>query len=189
MKQSRTLLLLAFLIGLFPLEGFSLDIWQKYSKLSQLSTHFSQEKELKGLGVKLKSQGTMQFKKPDFFEWKVSSPKALAFIFRGDSIELLENNKVVKSVDSTKFDPKMLNAITHLKAWLTIDQKFIEANYSITQLAKNLYEFTPIGTNKIFKSIKIETGEKYPIKKIHMVELSDDSIEIEFSQTKLSYEN
>jgi outer membrane lipoprotein-sorting protein len=189
MKQSKTLLLLAFLIGLFPLEGYSLDIWQKYSKLSQLSTNFSQEKEIKGLGVKLKSQGTMQFQKPDFFEWKITTPKPLAFIFRGTSIELLENDKIVKSVDSSKFDPKMLNAITHLKAWLTIDQKFIEANYAIKQLAPNLYEFTPIGDNKIFKTIKIETGEKYPIKKIHMVEMSDDLIEIEFSQTKLKYEN
>ncbi|MBA2403950.1 MAG: outer membrane lipoprotein carrier protein LolA [Bdellovibrionales bacterium] len=189
MKQSKTLLLFAFLIGLFPNAALALDIFQKYTKLSQLSTNFSQVKELKGLGVKLKSQGDMQFKKPDFFQWKVTSPKSFSFIFRGDSIELLENDKVVKSADATTFDPKMLNAISHLKAWLTIDQKFIEANYAIKQLSKNLYEFIPLGKNKIFKSIQVETGEKYPIKRISLTELSDDSIDIEFTQTKLTYEN
>ncbi len=74
MKQSKTLLLFAFLIGLFPNAALALDIFQKYTKLSQLSTNFSQVKELKGLGVKLKSQGDMQFKKPVFFQWKVTSP-------------------------------------------------------------------------------------------------------------------
>lgn len=189
MKQSKTLLLFAFLMGLLPGQGFAFDIFQKYAKLSQLSTHFSQVKELKGLGVKLKSQGEMQFSKPDFFEWKVSQPKSFAFIFRGTGIELLENGKIVKSADSSKFDPKMLNAISHLKAWLTLDQKFIEANYEIKKLSEQLYEFTPVGDNKIFKSIKIEMGDKYPIKKITMVELSDDLMEIEFSKTKMTYEN
>lgn len=154
-----------------------------------MSSHFLQEKELKGLGIKLKSHGTLQFKKPDFFEWKVTSPKSVRFIFKGDSIELFENDKLVKISDSTKLDSKVLNAITHLKAWLTIDEKFIDANYKIKQQSKNVYEFTPTGNNKIFKSITVETGEKYPIQKIFLVELSDDLINLEFTRTKLTYEN
>lgn len=189
MKHSKTLFFSFFFTLIFTSEAYCLDIWQKYSKLSALSSNFSQEKEMKGLGVKLKSQGSMSFKKPDFFEWNVKSPKSFGFVFKNNGIELLENGKVVKSADTTKFDPKMLNAISHLKAWLTLDQKFIESHYEIKKLAGNLYEFTPIGEMKIFKSIKIETHDKYPIKKIQLIELSNDQINIEFTDTKMTYEN
>lgn len=187
--MTRRISLLA-LIAVFALieNAFSLEIWQKYSKLSELSAHFSQIKELKSIGVELKSQGNLRFKRPNFFEWEVTNPKKFVFSFKDDQIILKENGKVVKSTDSAKLDQKMLAAISHLKAWLMIDQKFIEANYEIRNIKPNIYEFTPKSESKMFKLIQIETGKDYPIKKISLTEISDDVVVIEFSQTKMIYE-
>ncbi len=168
--------------------AFSLEIWQKYSKLSELSAHFSQTKELKSIGVELKSQGNLRFKRPDFFEWAVTSPKNFVFSFKDNQIILMEDGKVIKSADSAKLDQKMLTAISHLKAWLMIDKKFIEENYDIKNTKANIYEFTPKSEVKMFKHIQIETGKDAPIKKIALTEISNDVIVIEFSQTKMTYE-
>lgn len=188
MKHRNALWITLFITIFFSSSAFSQKIWDKYSKLSSLSADFKQIKEVKSLGVTLKSEGSLNFQKPDFFEWQVKKPRSFGFVFRKGSIELWENGKISKSADSSKMDAKMLNAISHLKAWLTLDQKFIESHYSIKELSKNRYEFRPIGELKIFKSITIETHEKYPIKKIQMLEMSDDVIDIEFFGTKMTYE-
>lgn len=178
-------LLLIFLPGL----SHSMDIWQKYSKLSKLSAEFSQTKELKNIGVTLKSKGTISFKRPDYFEWTVLKPKNFVFLFKDNTITLMEEGKFLKNTDSANFDKKMLEAINHLKAWMMIDQKFIEANYDIKNVSKNIYEFTPKGDLKLFKNILIEMGKDYPIKKISLTEYSNDVMVIEFTKTKLTYEN
>jgi outer membrane lipoprotein-sorting protein len=188
MKHSKTLLLTCAFFSLLSTPGFSQTLWDKYAKLSSLRANFKQEKEVKSLGMKLHSSGSLSFKKPDLFERKVLQTNPFGFVFKSDQIELWENGKLVKSVDSSKMDTKMLNAITHLKAWLTMDQKFVETHYSMKKLSESKYEFTPKGKTQIFKTITIETDTKSPIKRIQLVELSDDLINIEFSGTKLQYE-
>jgi outer membrane lipoprotein-sorting protein len=176
------------LICLIPSLGFPLDIWQKYAKLKKLSANFSQTKELKNIGVTLKSSGTIHFERPNLFEWKVESPKNFVFQFKDDNISLMEDGKVIKNADTAKFDKKMLDAISHLKAWMMIDQKFIEDNYMIRPISSTVYEFTPKLEAKMFKSILIELGKDAPIKKISLTEISNDLIVIEFSKSKLTYE-
>jgi outer membrane lipoprotein-sorting protein len=189
MKHSR-IITFFFLISLVissPASG--MEIWDKYSKLKSLSANFKQQKEIKSLGMTLNSHGSLKFNKPDFFEWKVTSPKSFGFIFEKDGIKMLENGQVMRSADATKMDGKMLNAISHLKAWLTMDQKFIQEHYSVKKLSNTEYEFAPLKDPKIFKTIKVITDGKVPVKKIHMVEMSDDVINIEFTDTKMTYEN
>lgn len=167
----------------------ALDIWQKYSKLKTLTSDFTQTKELKSIGVSLKSKGSLSFDRPNSFVWKVTEPKNFVFSYKDDAISIMENGKVLKNANSANFDKKMLEAITHLKAWMMIDQKFIEEHYNIKKLSETLYEFTPKEAVKMFKSIVIELGSNYPIKKISLTEVTNDVINIEFSKTKMTYEN
>ncbi len=164
------------------------DLWKKYSKLSGLTARFEQTKDVKSLGVKLKSAGTIAFKKPDYFEWQVVAPKNFGFIFKSGQIEFWENGKIVRSADTSKMDGKMLTAISHLKAWLTMDQAFIKSHYDFKKTGPKTYIFTPNGTLKIFNSILLTAGDTYPVKSIELLELSQDVITIEFSQTKMTYE-
>jgi outer membrane lipoprotein-sorting protein len=189
MTHQKLPTLILVLLCLFPGMASSLDIWQKYSKLNKLSADFTQTKEIKSVGVTLKSKGSLRFERPGFFEWTVISPKNFVFIFKDNNISLVEDGKILKSADSAKFDKKLLEAITHLKAWMMIDQKFIEENYSIKNISTDSYEFIPKSDVKMFKSIQIELGKNYPIKKISLKEISNDVIVIEFSKTKMSYEN
>lgn len=187
MKQCA-IVVLTLIFALNLAQASTADLFQKYSKLSALTSQFAQVKEVKSLGVKLNSKGTLSFKKPDYFEWKVTSPKSFGFVFNKGGIEFWENGKMTRSADTSKMDSKMLNAVSHLKAWLTMDQKFIETHYAVKQINASTYEFTPVGDLKIFKKIEVETHEKYPIKKITMYEMSDDLITITFTDTKLTYE-
>ncbi|MBY0413894.1 MAG: outer membrane lipoprotein carrier protein LolA [Bdellovibrionales bacterium] len=189
MTQRKLGVLLFILLNIFSSSAYSLDIWKKYSKLKTLTADFSQTKELKSIGVKLKSKGSMNFNRPDYFEWQVNEPKNFVFIFKKDIITLLEDGKVLRTADSANFDKKMLDAISHLKAWLMIDQKFIGEHYEINKLSNDRYEFAPKGQTKMFKNITIDLGTTYPIKKIILQEFSGDTIEIEFSKTKLTYED
>lgn len=189
MTRRNLSILFLFILCLLPGQVFPLDIWQKYAKLKKLSANFSQTKELKNIGVTLKSSGTLNFERPNLFEWKVESPKKLVFQFKDNNISLMEDGKLMKNTDTAKFDKKMLDAISHLKAWMMIDQKFIEENYTIKNISSDIYEFTPKLSAKMFKSILVELGKDAPIKKISLTEISNDIIVIEFAKTKMTYEN
>jgi outer membrane lipoprotein carrier protein len=189
MTHRKSVLFILIVCGVIPEVSNALDIWQKYTKLKTLSAEFTQSKELKSIGVNLKSKGTLSFDRPNYFEWKVIEPKNFVFMYKNASITLMEAGKVLKSADSANFDKKMLDAITHLKAWMMIDQKFIEENYNIQKITAETYEFTPKDKVKMFKSILIEMGKNYPIKKISLTEATNDVIVIEFTKTKMTYEN
>jgi outer membrane lipoprotein carrier protein len=189
MTHRKFALFIFIFCSLMPGISNALDIWQKYSKLKTLTSDFNQTKELKSIGVTLKSKGSLSFDRPNSFVWKVTEPKNFVFTYKDNAISIMEDGKVLKNADSANFDKKMLEAITHLKAWMMIDQKFIEEHYNIKKLSDVLYEFTPKQDVKMFKNIVIELGNNYPIKKISLMEVTNDMIVIEFSKTKMTYEN
>lgn len=167
---------------------FALEMWSKFSHVKTLSAKFKQQKTVKSLEMTLNSRGSILLKKPDFFEWNVVDPRSFSFIFNKDQMEIKENGKVVRSIDSTKMDEKLLVSITHLRGWLTLDEKFIQSHYSVKKISQYRYEFSPLAEKKIFQSILVTTAEAVPIKRIQMTELSGDIIDIEFFDTKMSNE-
>lgn len=186
MKQSNTCLLSLF-ITLTCLNAQAAIPWKKYEKLQTLQASFQQTKRVKDLDLTLKSSGTIDFRRPDYFAWRVLAPRAVAMIFKADAIEFWENDVQVKGISVSQLDGKMLTAITHLKAWLTLDRAFIETHYAIRELSATSFELTPKGETKFFKKINLVTGASHPIKSIEFVELSDDSMALEFSKNQVTY--
>ena len=168
----------------FPV--FSLEIWNKYGDIQNLTAQFKQKKIIKSLEMTLFSEGSLTLKRPDFFEWNIVTPSLFTFTFSKDKIEIKEGQKISKTFHKNQMDDKILESIFHLKGWLMLDETFIKSHYSIKQLSPLQYEFTPLGEKKIFKNIVLTTDKNIPITQIKIIEFSDDVINIEFFNTKIN---
>ena len=80
-----------------PEYGFLIGYLAKIFKIKEPNSETSlRQKNLKSVGVTLKSSGVIHFERPDYFEWQVQNPRNFSFIFKDNNISILEDGKVVK---------------------------------------------------------------------------------------------
>ncbi len=186
MKHSKALFFFLFFAMNFSVKAG--EIWSKYSKISTLNANFRQEKVLKSMGIRLSSEGSLHFKKPDFFEWTVTKPRPVKLVYKKGSFEVWENGVLKTNAGEGSMDARTIRAISHLRAWLTLDEAFIHKNYEMKKTGPENYEFTPKGSDLFFKRITVQLGKNVPLERMTLVEMSDDEIQIVFSGTRLTYE-
>src|SRR5690606_23170396 len=114
------------------------------------------------------SKGRFSFRRPDHLEWEVLSPAKSKMVFDQGKVEIYEGEKLKSSFKSGSVDQRALGAIQHLKAWLTLDRDFIAKNYTVSELSKNTFLFTPQGESRPFKSIKVLVGKNAHIERLEL---------------------
>ncbi len=162
----------------------------RYESVKSIEASFTQVKTLKDMNMSIKSSGTFKITRPNQILWKIKEPAPVSIIISAQEIKIQSGQGTGAQTEIYKLSSlpsgKMAKSMSGLMAWLNLDSKEIYKNYDVTSTEKNQYVFTPKDKDaQGFKTLGMTLDNKGFVKKIKMVEISDDTIDIEFGSPKI----
>ncbi len=153
--------------------------------LRQLSANFEQTRNVKDWGVQIKTTGYFKVEKTPKKKviWNILSPSYTALKMEDD--KLFINTSKAKENWKDLRNPKVVQQMQNVFAWLAMDAETISKDFQVKKTSLNSFSLYPKVKGAIFKKIAIQMDAKKQVENITMTEANDDSIHIQFSNTKI----
>lgn len=152
---------------------------------SQLTAQFSQVRRVKEWGTEVKTSGRFQFtKKPTASVlWEVNDPLYTSIKMKDDNILINtdKKNPLWKPIENKRMTDQMKNIFS----WLSLDMNKIKRDFTVTFEKKNEYKLIPKNEKTNFSEIILHLNEKGTLEKLVLLEKNEDSLTIDFWDTKI----
>ncbi len=153
--------------------------------LKKLSADFSQVRNVKEWGTAIKTSGHFEvINKPEKrIVWKITAPSYTAIKMENHQLS------IKTSTDSTAWqsmdNPKVVAQMQNIFAWLSMDSKIIANDFNVRKMAPQTLQLIPKSKESIFQKINVHLNSEGQVTKLKLVEKSQDSIDIQFSNTNI----
>lgn len=164
---------------------------KKYEGLETLETSFKQVKTVKGMDLKLDSEGTLKITFPNKVEWKVTKPEKVTVVLIGDRIQISSDGKT-QEFRASEGSAKDQAAFQDLLRWLKLDADGILRAYNVMETSggqkPRVFNFIPKESAGVpLKNLFLTLSADGHMEKLFFNETSGDDIAIKFSKPKLKY--
>ncbi len=153
--------------------------------LKRIEADFKQVRRVKKWQTDITTLGhfTLSRHPQNYIIWEVTAPSYTAIKVTSDQISLKSDKPSSnwKALDNKQMKEQM----SSIFSWLSFDLKKMSEGFQVTTKSKNQLHLSPLNHKSYFDKIKIEFGKNKYLKKIEMIEKSDDSLIIVFSNTKV----
>jgi outer membrane lipoprotein-sorting protein len=162
-----------------------------YASISTLSVTFKQTKNLKDMGVQLKSEGRLSLHRPNKVVWEITQPSPLEVTLEHDQIQIRSGRGPAAQVQTLKMSEASLDQPTQsmagLIAWLNLDARALSEQYKVFAKDSNSFRFEPKQKDLMpFDNLEMSLGKDGQLKRLTLHEVSQDTLDIEFGPPTFS---
>ncbi len=162
-----------------------------YSQLTSFETNFTQIKTLKDLKMNLKSKGKLSVERPHRVNWVITEPAPVSVLMDQEKVVVKmgegsdAQTQIFKMSDLSTQDG--FSSLATITSWMKLDAQQLSKDYEVTEDTKDLYTFKPKNkTDSLFESLEMSLAKSGYLKSLKIFEKSGDSLEIQFSEPKVS---
>lgn len=154
-------------------------------KVKNLEADFTQIRNVQSWGTQVKTKGRFSLRGMGKNEvlWEITDPTYMAMKMSEEGAHYKTSKK-----SSEKWmplnNPKVSQQLETVAAWLRFDSTKLAKDFEIEKLGTLKYKLVPKQESFLFKKIEIRLNKKKFVSQIIMTEKNDDSINIQFSNTK-----
>ncbi len=192
----NTALLVWFLAAPYLAQASDLDpllaeLQQRAATVTNLQSHFTQEKHLSIFAERLQSQGRFIYQRPDHLRWELVSPVNSGFVLQGQKGQRWNGLSQESSQFSVKNDPVMGVIAQQLLAWARVDIDWLQSRYQIELLQDEpvklqLIPRDPAEAEFIANLQILFAADRRHVAEVLMVEQEGDSTLLRFSDVTLN---
>jgi outer membrane lipoprotein-sorting protein len=159
-----------------------------YSSIRALEADFRQVKNLREMGMQMKSEGRLTLRRPDSVIWEVTKPARVKVELTSAGIRITSGEGTTATVQSFSAAqmPKDGDALGlhDLVAWLRLDAHALSEQYTITRTTTDHFIFAPkkIGP---FKTMEMDLSGAGQLTKLVLNESSGDQMTLQFGKPHL----
>ncbi|MBS1961834.1 MAG: outer membrane lipoprotein carrier protein LolA [Bdellovibrionales bacterium] len=168
-----------------------------YASIKTLETDFHQVKDLRDLGMQMKSEGRLTLRRPDAVIWEVRKPARVKVELDSKGIRITSGegkSATVQTFSSSEMSAQMqkdkaTSSLHDLVAWLKLDAHALSEQYAITTTGtdargQSRFVFTPKKPGP-FASMEMELAKAGHLAKLVLNEASGDRMTLEFARPKV----
>jgi outer membrane lipoprotein-sorting protein len=169
-------------------EGELTEKLRFYATLGSLEADFHQVKDLRELGMQMKSEGRLTLRRPDSVIWEVTKPARVRVELGSAGVRITSGDGQAASVQTFSADqmPKDRDAssLHDLVAWLKLDAHVLAAQYTITKTTGDHFVFTPKKSGP-FKTMEMDLSRAGHLEKLILNETSGDRMTLTFGRPRM----
>lgn len=163
-----------------------------YSTIKTLEADFHQVKDLRELGMQMKSEGRLTLRRPDAVTWEVRKPARVKVELDPNGMRITSGEGKTATVQTfstaqmgaSMSGDKDASSLRDLVAWLKLDAHALAEQYAIATTGGNRFFFTPKKPGPI-ASMEMELAKAGHLSKLVLNESSGDRMTLEFSRPKI----
>ena len=159
-----------------------------YAALGSLEADFKQVKELREMGMDMKSEGRLTLKRPDVVVWEILKPARVKVELGTTGIKITSGEGANATGQSFSADQmpqdKGASGMRDLVAWLKLDAKALSEQYVITKTPAERYLFEPRKTGP-FKSMEMALAKDGHLETLVLNEASGDRMTLTFAKPRV----
>ncbi len=159
-----------------------------YTTFQSLEADFHQVKDLKEMGLQMKSEGRLTLKRPDTVVWEVTKPAHVKVELGAAGIRITTGEGVSATIQNYPADqmPKEGDgaSLHDLVAWLKLDAHALANQYAITRTNADHFIFAP-KKNGPFKTMEMDLSGAGHLEKLILHEASGDQMTLRFGKPRI----
>ncbi len=159
-----------------------------YAGIATLEADFHQVKDLKELGMQMKSEGRLTLRRPDTVIWEIRKPAHVKVELDLKGIRITSGDGRAATVQAFSADqmPKDQDAssLHDLVAWLKLDAHALAEQYTITKTTENHFDFAPKKAGP-FRSMEMDLSKAGQLEKLTLNETSGDRMILSFERPRV----
>lgn len=163
---------------------------ENYQKFSRMDVPFSQTKNITGLGLQLRSQGSLTVIRPDTVIWLLNKPDFLKVLINAQEISLQSGKHEPERWPLAQIPEKMAANLQEMILWLKFDAEALYQQFHISAHGDHNFSFKRrknVGAESGFTSLDMVFGPGKNVRQMRMVEKSGDFIDIQFDEPKFQH--
>jgi len=154
-----------------------------YRSIQVLHTKFHETKTLKGMNIKIKSDGNLTVQRPNKVIWEVVQPSPITVILDNQNVKILDGSG---KTETYQMDGGAKESLKPLVAWMRLDPEELALNYDVFAMSDNRYRFQPKETAKSpFLALQMTLKANSYVEKLEIEETSGDHLEIRFEKPRI----
>ncbi|PZD76831.1 outer membrane lipoprotein carrier protein LolA [Mesonia sp. K7] len=167
---------------------FKNKVEQKAASVKTMQSGFVQNKYLSYMQNPVKSEGEVFYKEPKTLKWSYTKPDQNTIIFKDGSLFVKNNGKAREiKVDQNKMFENLVGLLTQsMNGKILNNPDFKASFYKKEGLVTVKMLPNEESLREIFKNIEITFTREYTIKKVKLVDLSEDITEIKFTEMQIN---
>jgi len=159
-----------------------------YASIRTFEADFKQRKELREMGMEMKSEGRLTLRRPSTVIWEILKPARVKVELGTKEIKITSGegaNATVQSFSSDQLpDDKGASSMRDLVAWLKLDAKALSEQYVITKTPADRYLFEPRKPGP-FLSMEMALSKKGHLETLVLNETSGDRMTLTFAKPRV----
>jgi outer membrane lipoprotein-sorting protein len=159
-----------------------------YAGIATLESDFHQVKDLKELGMQMKSEGRLTLKRPDSVIWEIRKPAHVKVELDLKKIRITSGDGASATVQTFTADQmpkdKDASSLRDLVAWLKLDAHALADQYVITKTTEDHFNFAPKKTGP-FRTMEMDLSKAGHLKTLTLNETSGDRMILSFERPRV----
>ncbi len=159
-----------------------------YARIANLEADFHQVKDLKELGMQMKSEGRLTLRRPDSVVWEITRPAPVRVDLGNGKIRIQSGEGASATVQNFSADQmpkdKDASSLRDLVAWLRLDAHALAEQYAITRTTADHFVFAPKKTGP-FRTMEMDLSKSGHLEKLVLNEVSGDRMTLTFGPPRV----
>ena len=168
--------------------SFKKEVEKKANAITTMQSDFVQQKSLSYMQNPITSEGQVYYKEPKTLKWSYIKPDQNTIVFKDGSLVVNNNGKSREiKLDQNKMFENLIDLLAQSMNGKILNNSNFEADFE-KKGNQVVVTMSPLDDHlkEMFKNVEISFNSDYTIKKVRLIDLSDDVTEITFSNMKIN---